>query len=195
MQAEWLFDYLHDPGQVRLRPWLGVRMPTFGFSDEQINTLVAYFEARDGRDSFLSAPRRPAARELAVGEVTFNMFQCAKCHPAGPAAASAAGAGVAELAPSLLLAGERLRHDWVPDWILDPQSWVPGTKMPANFLRSADGTYQSPLAGVIDAPMWSAQKRQLMRQFQSEDELREYLGDARKVSGALRDHIFWNLER
>ena len=195
VQADWLFEFLHDPSRVTLRPWLGVRMPTFGFDDEQVNALVTYFESREERDSFLSRPERPGPRELAVGEVTFNMFQCAKCHPAGPAAAAAAGAGTAELAPSLLLAGERLRHDWVPDWILDPQSWIPGTRMPANFLRAPDGTYQSPLAGVIDAPMWSAQKRRLMREFSSEEELREYVGDAHKVAAALRDHIWWSLER
>ena len=113
----------------------------------------------------------------------------------GHGSAAAAGAGTAELAPSLLLAGERLRHDWVPDWILDPQSWIPGTRMPANFQRAPDGTFKSPLAGVIDAPMWSAQKRQLMREFSSEEELHEYVGDARKVAGAMRDHIWWNLER
>ena len=195
VQADWLFGFLHDPSQVTLRPWLSVRMPTFGFSDDQVNTLVTYFESTERRDSFLSQPERPGGRELAVGEVTFNMFQCAKCHPAGPAAAAAANTGTAELAPSLLLAKERLRHDWVPNWILDPQSWIRGTRMPANFQRSREGAYQSPLAGVIDAPMWSAQKRQLMREFSSEDELREYVGDAHKVAGALRDHIWWNLER
>jgi cytochrome c2/predicted nucleic acid-binding Zn-ribbon protein len=195
VQADWLFEFLHDPSQVTLRPWLGTRMPTFGFDDAQVNTLVTYFESAEARDSFLSPPDRPSERELAVGEIAFNMFQCAKCHPAGPSAAAAAGAGTADLAPSLLLADERLRHDWVPDWILDPQSWIPGTRMPANFQRAADGTYQSPLAGVIDAPMWSAQKRQLMRHFSSEEELREYVGDARKVAGAMRDHIWWSLER
>jgi cytochrome c2 len=195
VQADWLFEFLHDPSRVTLRPWLGVRMPTFGFNDAQVNTLVTYFESAAARDSFLSPPERPGARELAVGEVTFNMFQCAKCHPAGPTAAAAAGAGTAELAPSLLLAGDRLRQDWVPEWILDPQSWIPGTRMPSNFQRAADGSYTSPLAGVIDAPMWSAQKRRLMSHFSSEDELREYVGDARKVASAMRDHIWWNLER
>ncbi len=195
VQADWLFEFLHDPSRVTLRPWLGVRMPTFGFSDAQVNTLVTYFEAAAARDSFLSPPARPGERELAVGEVTFTMFQCAKCHPAGPAAAAAAGGGTAELAPSLLLAGARLRHDWVPEWILDPQSWIPGTRMPSNFQRAADGSYQSPLTGVIDAPMWSAQKRRLMGHFSTEEELREYVGDARKVASAMRDHIWWNLER
>ncbi len=193
VQADWLFEYLHDPGAVQMRPWLGVRMPTFGFSDEEINTVVSYFAARDGRETFLSPPAPPDSRNRAVGEVTFNMLQCAKCHPAGPQASAAAGVGSAELAPSLLLATSRLRHDWVPDWIKDPQSWIRGTNMPANFMRNPDGTYLSPLAGAIDAPMFSTQKQTLMRHFESEEELRDYLADADRVTVALRDHIWWNL--
>ncbi len=195
VQADWLFGYLHDPGAVRLRPWLGVRMPSFEFSDEQVNTLVSYFEAREERATFLSPPERPDRRRLVVGEVAFNMFQCAKCHPAGPAATSAAGAGTAELAPSLLLARQRLRHDWVPDWILDPQSWIPGTNMPMNFPKANDGSFQSPITAAIDAPMFSAEKRRLMQQFSSEQELRTYLADAHQVASALRDHLWWNLPR
>lgn len=193
VRGAWLFDYLHDPGQVRLRPWLTVRMPTFGFSDEQVNNLVAYFAAREDRDPFLSEPQRPSKAEQAVGKVAFNMFQCAKCHPAGPQAALE-GVSAGELAPSLLLARERLRHDWVPNWILDPQSWIPGTKMPANFPRSADGGYSSPLAMAIDAPMFKDQKQQLLAHYPSIEELQSRLADAEFVSRVLRDHIWWGLE-
>lgn len=193
VQAGWLFRYLHDPGSVRMRPWLGVRMPTFGFDDDQINTLIGYFTARDGREPFLSAATRPDERSLAVGRTTFNMLQCAKCHPAGPEAAAGGVANVGELAPSLLLARDRLRHDWVPGWIKDPQSWVPGTKMPANFVHRTDGSYDSPLANAIEAPMFADQKNQMLRQFGSEEELKAFLADADNVTTALRDHIWWNL--
>jgi cytochrome c2 len=193
VQSEWLFGYLHDPGKVSLRPWLSVRMPTFGFRDGDVNTLLSYFSARESREPFLSPPARPDARNLAVGQTAFNMFQCAKCHPAGPQPAGGA-VSAGELAPSLLLARERLRHDWVADWIKDPQSWVPGTKMPANFTRLESGEYQSPLANAVDAPMFSAQKKSMMRHFSSEEELKEFLADTDQVTGALRDHIFWNLE-
>jgi len=191
-QADWLFGFLHDPGSVRTRPWLKTRMPTFGFSDEQINTLVSYFVARDERQAFSTAPQRPTdGKSLVVGEVAFGMLQCAKCHPSGP---SAAGVSAGELAPSLLLARQRLRHDWVPGWIKDPQSWIPGTSMPQNFAKAADGSFSSPLANAIDAPMFSAQKSRMMTQFDSEKELKEFLADADKMTAALRDHIWWGLE-
>ena len=55
MQTPWLFDYLHDPSRETMRPWLNVRMPTFGFSDEEVNTLIGYFTSVDSREAFLSA--------------------------------------------------------------------------------------------------------------------------------------------
>ena len=192
VQSDWLFSYLHDPGSESMRPWLGVRMPTFDFSDDQVNALLTYFSASDDREAFLSEPTRAEARSRAVGQVAFNMFQCAKCHPSGPQPTGGA-VSAGELAPSLLLARERLRHDWVAPWILDPQSFVPGTQMPTNFARMADGSHQSPIANAIDAPMFSAQKRQLMTHFDSEEELKEYLSDAGNVAAAMRDHIWWNL--
>lgn len=192
VQAEWLFGYLHDPSTVSMRPWLGVRMPTFGFDDEEINTVVSYFRTRDERDAFLSEPPLADQRSRAVGRVTFGMLQCAKCHPAGPKS-TAAGVSAAELAPSLLLAPGRLRHDWVPNWIKDPQSFVRGTNMPANFAKLKDGTYQSPLGRALEAPMFSAQKNEMLRYFDSEEDLKAFLSDPDKVVVALRDHIWWNL--
>ncbi len=193
VQSDWLFEYLHDPSRVQMRPWLSVRMPTFGFDDTQVNTLVQYFAAGEEREPFLSSPDRPGERDLAVGRVAFNMFQCAKCHPAGAQAASE-GVSAGELAPSLLMARDRLRHDWVPNWIQDPQSWVPGTKMPANFPKGADGTYSSPLTMAIDAPMFKDQKERLEPYFESDEELKASLADADYVTRVLRDHIWWNLD-
>lgn len=190
-QADWLFEFLHDPSMVQTRPWLATRMPTFGLSDEQINALVAYFAAADERDAFATDPAPPTDRQsLVVGEVAFGMLQCAKCHPSG---AAAAGVSAGELAPSLLLAPERLRHDWVPSWIKDPQTWIPGTNMPQNFAKLDDGTFSSPLANAIDAPMFAAQKRRMMSEFESDEELKEFLADADKMTQALRDHIWWGL--
>jgi len=188
VQSDWLFKYLHDPSRVKMRPWLGVRMPTFGFTDEQANTVIGYFTSREQRQPFLSPFPGADPRDLAVGGVVFGLFQCAKCHPAGAEAAKATGV-TPDLAPSLLMAHERLRYDWVPSWVKDPQKWVPGTRMPSNFPESSPGKYDSPVAGVIDTPTYAAQKAQMMRYFKTEAELKAYLADVDKVTAALRDHI------
>ncbi len=194
VQADWLFSFLKNPGTVTLRPWLSVHMPTFGFDDQQLNTLVAYFAALEERQPFSSPAGKADRRDLAVGEVVFNMLQCARCHPSGPVSAGAGGAATGELAPSLLLAHERLRWDWVPEWIKRPQELIAGTNMPTNFPREADGSYSSPIEFVFDAPMFAANKQKLRAYFDSEEEMKAYLTDVDKVTAALRDHV-WRLSR
>ncbi len=191
VQSDWLFEFLGDPSTVRTRPWLQARMPTFEFSDEEANTLVEYFAAADHRSAFAYDPEPGPERERVVGEQVFNMLQCAKCHPSGPGAAAAAGAADSELAPSLLLAVERLRHDWVPEWIKDPQSFIPGTKMPTNFPLQ-NGEYQSFVDQAINQPTYAAEKARMLRYFDSEEDLLAYLNDVDAVSRALRDYI-WTL--
>lgn len=189
VQADWLFGYLHDPSRVRLRPWLTARMPTFGFTDDQANTIVGYFAAREKQKPFVSQAVASHPRDLAVGQVVFNMFQCGKCHPSGPVTAGGA-ATAGDLAPSLLLASERLRHDWVPSWVKDPQHWIPGTRMPSFFPETKPGEFMSPVGMAMDSPAYAAQKQQLMQYFSSEEEMKAYLSDTDKVTAALRDHIW-----
>jgi cytochrome c2/predicted nucleic acid-binding Zn-ribbon protein len=187
VQGDWLFSYLHDPSRVKMRPWLTVRMPTFGFTDDQANTVISYFQAREQRSPFLSEPPAPDPRSLAVGGVVFGMLQCARCHPTAPVSAAAASG---DLAPSLLMAHDRLRYDWVPLWIQDPQAWVPSTRMPNFFSRDPSGKLVSPVPFQLASPAFAAQKQQILRWFSSEAEMNAWLADADKVSTALRDHIW-----
>ncbi|HVR99082.1 MAG TPA: c-type cytochrome, partial [Thermoanaerobaculia bacterium] len=189
VQGEWLFNFLHDPSRVQMRPWLTVRMPTFGFTDDQANSVISYFAARDQSRPFLSEPTQPDTRSLAVGGIVFGMLQCARCHPTS---AEAAKAATGDLAPSLLLAHDRLRYNWVPQWIQNPQSWVPGTRMPNFFAEAKPGEFVSPVPAQLNAPIFAAQKQELLRLFGSEAEMNAYLADVNKVTTALRDHI-WSI--
>jgi len=189
VQGPWLFDFLHDPSRVQMRPWLTVRMPTFGFTDDQANSVISYFAARDQSRPFLSEPAQPDPRSLAVGGIVFGMLQCARCHPTSVEAAKTA---TGDLAPSLLLAHDRLRYNWVPQWIQNPQSWVPGTRMPNFFVETKPGEFMSPVPAQLNAPTFAAQKQQLLRLFGSEAEMNAYLSDVGKVTTALRDHI-WSI--
>jgi cytochrome c2 len=56
-----------------------------------------------------------------------NCYQCHFRLGAAPAAEPIAWA------PDLALSHERLREEWVLDWLRDPQAVYPGTSMPANF--------------------------------------------------------------
>ena len=68
----------------------------------------------------------------------FDLLQCLKCHPVETGAAVELAAS--ELAPDLSLTKKRLKPKWVRDWLTNPQSLEPGTKMP-NFFYDIDEEY------------------------------------------------------
>ena len=93
---------------------------------------------------------------MAVGARLFKDFQCIKCHKSNPDP----GLTASFLAPDLLMAKDRLRPQWVVDWLRDPQALQEGTMMPGYF---PDG--QSPLPDVLG-------------------------GDAKKQVEAIRDYLY-----
>ena len=143
-QAGWLFDFFKAPVEVRF--WLDVRMPTFHFSDEDANTLVEGFMAMDGTQPFeTEEEQRADTQTLRTGDDLLVRLQCERCH-----LASAAGSMEAsQLAPSFRLTGERLREEWVVDWMKDPQSISPGTQMPQFWPIDDDGNFITPLPDTL----------------------------------------------
>lgn len=189
LQAPWLYDYLADPGRRKTRPWLKIRMPTFGLSEVESNALVRYFAARDARPLFAAEPTSPRPKiGLAVGRVVFGMLQCGDCHRPESEESS-----MPQLAPDYAQASSRLRPEWVTSWILDPESWLPGTAMPANFLPDdAEEPGSSYLIGSINTPIFAVERDRLLRLLGSEEELQVYLSDPQRVAAALRDYL-WTL--
>ena len=41
VQHDWLYSFIRGP--ITIRPWLDVRMPTFGLDDQNINSVINYF--------------------------------------------------------------------------------------------------------------------------------------------------------
>lgn len=185
LRSPWLHDYLADPGGVSMRPWLTARMPSFAFTDAERNALVRYFVALSNRELFTSPRSAQASAELdlAVGRIVFDMLQCSDCHDEDR--------DDSLMAPPYRLARERLRPDWVVEWILDPEAWAEGTAMPAVF-RAAEGEEldSSYLSGSISTPIYSPERDRLRRLFESEEEMHDYLSDPRQVAVALRDHLW-----
>lgn len=140
-QPDWLHGFLSDPGEATLRPWLEARMPTFGFTPERAGTLTAYFSAVDEVDYPFIDTRITTTDELVdVGEELFGLLDCGRCHPTTEVVILAEGQALSDLAPNLTRAWERLRPAWVLDWVLDPQSIMPGTGMP-EFFRNGESQY------------------------------------------------------
>jgi mono/diheme cytochrome c family protein len=132
VRSDWLFHFLKGPTPIR--PWLSVRMPTFGFTDEETNVLLKYFTAlSESPFPFETPPMQPfPATQIAAGKklTTKDYFNCFSCHQQGAKKPEGDPSG---WAPDLALARSRLRPEWIVDWIKDPQKLYPGTKMPSFF--------------------------------------------------------------
>ncbi|OGX06123.1 MAG: hypothetical protein A2Z88_04330 [Omnitrophica WOR_2 bacterium GWA2_47_8] len=131
VQAQWLFEFLHEP--TTIRPWLKVRMPTYKFNVVHLNALLRYFSALDDQEIPFSEliDIKTTAEELAAGQKLFSndYFGCAKCHIVGD---QMPGGSAENWAPDFALIKKRLKPKWLKEWIKDPQVLLPGTKMP-NF--------------------------------------------------------------
>lgn len=132
VKTNWLFEFLHQPSEIR--PWLAVRMPTFGFSASELNDLTRYFSALDGEEFPFVERIEPALsdEELAAAEKLFSTsyFNCTTCHIQ---AGRTPGGTADRWAPDFALAAQRLKPQWIIDWIGDPQALLPGTRMPTFY--------------------------------------------------------------
>jgi len=132
VQADWLFNFVKAPSSIR--PWLKVRMPTFGLSDGEANTVVGYFEALDKVEvPFVHIERAAFSRaNVEAGKLltSKDYFDCFSCHQRGAEKPQGPPEG---WAPDLALAHARLNPEWIIKWLHDPQKVMPGTKMPSFF--------------------------------------------------------------
>jgi len=133
VNPQWLFEFLHQPN-TQIRTWIKVRMPTFNFNTAHLNALVTYFNMLDHAE-FPFQDRVDVSltnSELKDAEKLFSVdyFDCQKCHVVGGKLPS----GSPETwAPDLSKAREKLRPQWMIEWIKNPSALMPGTKMPTFF--------------------------------------------------------------
>lgn len=140
VQSNWLHRFLLNPHTIR--PSAVLRMPRFNFQSAEAAKLVDYFAAVDGADyPYVYDPRLDEST-LAEKETSYpghlvgamrivtNNNYCVKCHLVG--SYSPPGNPKA-LAPQLERVHERLRPDYVHDWIANPKRFLPYTGMPVNI--------------------------------------------------------------
>jgi mono/diheme cytochrome c family protein len=137
VQSQWFFGFLKAP--IPLRPWLDVRMPTFGFSDDHATQLVNYFNGLSKveqpyayiDDKKILAEHIDAAKIL----ISKDYFNCFSCHMQGAKTPEGPKEG---WAPDLTMARQRLNPNWILKWLKDPQKVQPGTKMPSFYPGGPD---------------------------------------------------------
>jgi mono/diheme cytochrome c family protein/predicted nucleic acid-binding Zn-ribbon protein len=127
VQQDWLYAFLRGP--ITIRPWLDVRMPTFGLNDQDLNGVIRYFGSiSNAIGPFQTHEITLARSEETVGRELFELLKCQQCHVLG---AIPKDQPTANLAPDLRMAPERLNPEWILDWLKNPASFLPGTRMPA----------------------------------------------------------------
>ncbi len=193
VQSDWLFSFLDAPKTGQIRPWLEVHMPTFGFTDRELNDLTHYFASLDRASyPFLMPGGAPNPQSWAAGKKTFELLKCAQCHPRSIEDMNRPGVDRASLAPNLQMASTRLRHDWIADWIRRPDEWMPGTRMPTNFPKGDDGKRFSPLAGLFDQPSFAKDREEYARILGGDENAKQFLSSPEAVTRALADYV-WSL--
>jgi mono/diheme cytochrome c family protein len=127
VQHDWLYAFLRQP--ITIRPWINVRMPTFGLDDRNLNGLIQYFAAvSDQLGPFRTQQVVTASNTLGVGRELFELLKCQQCHVLGEIPRDQP---TENLAPDLRMSSDRLQADWILDWLRAPASILPGTRMPA----------------------------------------------------------------
>lgn len=138
VQADWLTRFLLNPFEVR--PWLEIRMPTFGWQEGEHFKVVNYFSGVAGDLANLTptevGPLDPAS--VALGKQVFERNACTSCHQVNPKIVKGQ---VGQLAPDLRIAWEKLKPDWVQRFARNPMHMYPGIVMPSfwSFPQTEDG--------------------------------------------------------
>ena len=161
-QQQWLFDFLKRPEDHLIRPALhaiveggkgppdpNIRMPNFGFSDEEAAALVRYFWARDRLASeethpFTTFHEREgnyfSARRDAIEKAGPMLRRvCGECHYFNGAAPAGGPEYSYKFAPELANAQDRLRPRWLYPWLRQPSLVYPGTPMTSADYKEIGG--------------------------------------------------------
>jgi cytochrome c551/c552 len=145
VSPDWLKAFLANPSlsttdtnRNGVRSYLQVRMPTFFLSDDEIRTLVSFFQAMSSQPQpYIPQKIEPittAEKEMARDLFTSTAAPCLKCHATGDP-----GHDKNAIAPNFLFAKERLQPGWTARWITNPALIAPGTAMPSGlFKRDGD---------------------------------------------------------
>jgi len=137
VQSNWFFSFLKAPYPIR--PWLDLRMPTFGLSDDHTNMLINFFNGLSKVDVpyvYIDDKKIPPDHiEAAKQLISKDYFNCFSCHQQGAKTPEGPKDG---WAPDLTLARQRLNPNWILKWIKDPQKIQPGTKMPSFYPGGPD---------------------------------------------------------
>ena len=131
VQPDWLLNWFQNVSMIR--PHLQVRMPSYDFTHQEWNSVIDYFQSKDGMSLTYENPHNfsKASNSYLAGQKVQEEGACINCHFYG---SMKPRQDALTWAPNLVLTKERLRPEWLIEWFNNPQSVMPGTKMPAPYI-------------------------------------------------------------
>lgn len=127
VNPEWLVKFLQKPIKIRPAGVLPTRMPTFGFSEQEATVMAAYFANANKANYPYYLPEKKVMPEKDTEEAWkfyFQSFSCQACH-AWNGQGGIVGPDQSDL-------GNRLRREWIANWLQNPQKYISDVRMP-NF--------------------------------------------------------------
>ena len=204
VQMDWLFSYFQSP--TIIRPNLQVRMPSFNLSDNNWNSIIAAFRDMEDHDliyeSIHSADKKSAKYQQGFELVSdygyydldkdewIDLFnegsRCYVCHFNNdvPPGKDFSISDPTVWAPNLALSKDRLRPEWVKEWLRNPQHYMAYTKMVAPALYNK-------CPECLDGQLTGAEYEQLKDMSDNKDGSNWRIGsDADYRLEAITDWIF-----
>jgi mono/diheme cytochrome c family protein len=148
VQPDWLYAFLRGP--ITIRPWLAVRMPTFGLDDPNLNGVIRYFGSVSNTIGPFQTHEMVKASNTAAdagAKALFELLKCQQCHVLG---AIPKDQPTSNLAPDLRMSAERLNPEWIIEWLKRPSDILPGTRMPA-FWPDYPKSFYTQMGGGAEA--------------------------------------------
>ena len=123
LRPDWLSKVLTNAASVR--PYLNTRMPQFGVAN--VRELPRLFEEIDQNAPFIKASADSSEDLIEAGRKLTGTggLSCIACHKFNRQPAHALQV------IDLITAPQRLNHEWFRAFLLDPNRFHPGTRMPA----------------------------------------------------------------
>jgi len=154
VQPDWLFSYLKSP--ITIRPNLQVRMPSFNLNDDDWNAIIAAFHDMENNNLAYESThivdkeseKYNQGYQLASDYGYYDLekdewieafnegSRCYVCHfnEDVPPGKDFSISDPLVWAPNLSLSKERLRPEWIKEWLRNPQHYMAYTKMVAPAL-------------------------------------------------------------